>query len=101
MPIGKNALKRVENNGYSKVNSGAPDMENSEVVEQVSPATTEEVAEKKPAAKKATAKKCVAKKSTKKAAPKAAAPKAEKIEKLGKDVEPSIAVGEKLPFYLL
>ena len=29
MPIGKNALKRVTNNGYSKVASEAPDMENS------------------------------------------------------------------------
>ena len=29
MPIGKNAIKRVENNGYSKVKSSAPDMENS------------------------------------------------------------------------
>lgn len=33
MPIGKNAIKRVENNGYSKVESHAPDMENSVVVE--------------------------------------------------------------------
>ena len=31
MPIGKNSLKRVTNNGYSKVASSAPDMENSEV----------------------------------------------------------------------
>lgn len=32
MPIGKNAIKRVENNGYSNVKSSAPDMENSEIV---------------------------------------------------------------------
>lgn len=32
MPVGKNALKRVTNNGYSKVEVSAPDMENSEVV---------------------------------------------------------------------
>ena len=32
MPIGKNAVKRVENNGYSKVQSSAPDMENSNVI---------------------------------------------------------------------
>ena len=31
MPIGKNAIKRVSNNGYSKVASAAPDMENSTV----------------------------------------------------------------------
>ena len=33
MPIGKNAIKRVENNGYSNVASSAPDMENSIVAE--------------------------------------------------------------------
>lgn len=33
MPIGKNAIKRVENGGYSKVQTSAPDMENSSVVE--------------------------------------------------------------------
>ena len=32
MPIGKNAIKRVENNGYSKVETSAPDMENSHVI---------------------------------------------------------------------
>ena len=49
MPIGKNALKRVSNNGYSNVNTSAPDMENSEVVENKAPVT-----EEKPATKKAT-----------------------------------------------
>ena len=29
MPIGKNAINRVKNNGYSKVETSAPDMENS------------------------------------------------------------------------
>lgn len=33
MSIGKNAIKRVENNGYSNVTSSAPDMENSVVSE--------------------------------------------------------------------
>ncbi len=32
MPIGKNAIKRVENNGYSNVKTTAPDMENSSVI---------------------------------------------------------------------
>ena len=32
MPVGKNALKRVTNNGYSKVAVSAPDMENSEII---------------------------------------------------------------------
>ncbi|MFQ7079409.1 MAG: hypothetical protein ACLRSW_16575 [Christensenellaceae bacterium] len=43
MPIGKNAIKRVENNGYSNVASSAPDMENGIVAEpareQAAPAT--------------------------------------------------------------
>jgi hypothetical protein len=34
MPIGKNALKRVSNNGYSKVNTSAPDMEDSVITEE-------------------------------------------------------------------
>ncbi len=62
MPIGKNAIKRVSNNGYSKVASAAPDMENSTV----------EV-EKKADAKKAEVKKAAPvsnKTATKKAAPK-------------------------------
>ena len=33
MPIGKNAIKRVENNGYANLKSEAPDMENSTVVQ--------------------------------------------------------------------
>ena len=37
MPIGKNALKRVTNNGYSKVAVSAPDMEHSEVVADPTP----------------------------------------------------------------
>ncbi len=32
MPIGKNSLKRVTNNGYSSVKTSAPDMENSTVI---------------------------------------------------------------------
>ena len=35
MPVGKNALKRVSNNGYSKVNTSAPDMEHSVVADPV------------------------------------------------------------------
>lgn len=95
MPIGKNAIKRVENNGYSKVKSTAPDMENSEVVVAVepAPAVVEPVpapvksAEKKPAAKKPTAKKPAAKKAP--------------VKKAGKSVESAISLGQDLPFYLL
>lgn len=51
MPIGENAIKRVENNGYSKVSTACPDMENSTVVSAAEP---EKKAAKKsePAAKK-------------------------------------------------
>ena len=37
MPIGKNAIKRVENNGYSKVKTTAPDMENSVIAKVEEP----------------------------------------------------------------
>ena len=33
MPIGKNSIKRVANNGYSAVKTSAPDMENSTEVQ--------------------------------------------------------------------
>ena len=67
MSIGKNAIKRVENNGYSKVNTAAPDMENSSVAEEVATETpVVETPAKKPAAKKSPAKKSAAKKCTKK-----------------------------------
>lgn len=34
MPIGKNSIKRVKNNGYSAVKTEAPDMENSVIVKE-------------------------------------------------------------------
>ena len=98
MPIGKNALKRV-NNGYSNVKTTAPDMEHSEIWEPEVKKT-----EKKPAEKKSTAK------STSKTAPKSAPKKAEKkadnkSDKLVKDSHPDgfvrFAFGEDLPVYLL
>ena len=76
MPIGKNAIKRVENNGYSKVKTSAPDMENSNVIAKtdeqvvekliapVEEKTAAKAAAKKPAAKKAPAKKTACKKAT-------------------------------------
>ena len=64
MPIGKNSIKRVTNNGYSKVATKAPDMENSTVIANPAPEvievmipSSEDIAPKKPAAKKAAAKK--------------------------------------------
>lgn len=78
MPIGKNAIKRVTNNGYSSTKTSAPDMENSVVIEE--PKAAEEkkaaVVEKSLSPK---AKKTVSKKTPTKAAPvKKNVPKAEK-----------------------
>lgn len=71
MPIGKNAIKRVANNGYSNVKTSAPDMENSEVTVK-----TEAVAEiKKAAPKKVAAPKTIKASPKKKETVKAAAPK--------------------------
>ena len=97
MPIGKNAIKRVENNGYSKVKTDAPDMENSHVIANpdaqvvekmiapVEKATAAKATAKKPAAKKAPAKKPAAKK--------VAAPAKNGFERVG--------CGEDMPYYLL
>ena len=96
MPIGKNAIKRVENNGYSKVKTSAPDMENSNVIAKpdeqvvekliapVEEKTAAKAAAKKPAAKKAPAKKPVAKKT---------APEKDGFVRVG--------CGEDMPYYLL
>ena len=63
MPIGKNSIKRVTNNGYSKVTSKAPDMENSVALEEskeiketpkAQPAEAKKTAQKAPAARKST-----------------------------------------------
>lgn len=86
MPIGKNSIKRVTNNGYSKVATKAPDMENSTVIANPAPEvievmipSSEDIAPKKPAAKKA-------------------APKSETNERNG---EGYINLGGELPIYLL
>ena len=90
MPIGKNAIKRVENTGYSQVKTTAPDMENSNVIakpdEQVVEKIIEPVAQataKKTAAKKPTAKKPACKKAVK------------------KDGFTRTGLGEDMPYYLL
>ena len=100
MPIGKNAIKRVENNGYSKVKTSAPDMENSNVLANPDPqvieklvAPVEAVTEEKATPAK---KKCAAKKSATKKAPakKAAKP-------VEKDGFVRVEVGTDMPYYLL
>ena len=87
MPIGKNAIKRVENNGYSKVQSTAPDMQNSHVIAAPDAQVVEKIVE--PIVKKTASKKVPAKKS----APKKATAK--------KDGFVRFAFGEDLPYYLM
>lgn len=67
MPIGKNSLKRVTNNGYSSVKTSAPDMENSEIVSEVKPTAPKTTAPAKSAPKKpaSTAKKTESAKTAK------------------------------------
>lgn len=106
MPIGKNAIKRVENNGYSKVKTAAPDMENSSVIPNISEEVMEKMVkpvEKKTAAKKAApAKKPVAKKAEPaKKADSAKKPAAKKAPVAKKDNFASVSVGNDLPYYLL
>ncbi|MBQ3234759.1 MAG: hypothetical protein IJA97_01200 [Clostridia bacterium] len=83
MSIGKNAIKRVENNGYSKVKTEAPDMINSTVIGATDPQVInmiEKSVEKKPVAKATTAKKTTstAKKAT------SSKPVAQKVEEVKK-----------------
>ena len=93
MPIGKNSIKRVANNGYSNVKTNAPDMQNSTVIanlsEQVAevmlPKTEPEVKAASPEKKKFATKKTVAKKT----------------ETALKEGFIRCSFGEELPIYLL
>jgi hypothetical protein len=103
MPVGKNALKRVSNNGYSKVNTFAPDMEHS-VVDEHETAVKSEVKEpKKVATVKAEPKKNTAPKEKKPAVKKPAVKKAE--PKVETDTHPDgfvrYGLGSELPVHLL
>ncbi len=104
MPIGKNAIKRVENNGYSKVKSAAPDMENSHVIANPDPQVVEKLIApvaaatatvETPAA--ASTKKAPAKKTAKKPAAK----KAEPNTVAQKEGFVRVEVGNAMPYYLL
>ena len=111
MPIGKNAIKRVKNNGYSNVETSAPDMENSvianpdpQVIEKMVKPVEEKTA-KKAATKKTTAKKAPAKKEE--VAPVAEAPAKKPAKKPAakkapvKDGFARVEVGTQMPYYLL
>ena len=109
MPIGKNAINRVKNNGYSNVESKAPDMENSVIANpdsQVIEKMVKPVEEK--TAKKAPAKKTAAKKAPVKEAPVAEAPaKKTPAKKPAAKKAPvndgfkRVEVGGEMPYYLL
>ena len=89
MPIGKNAIKRVSNSGYSNVQTSAPDMENSVATTPEAPkAEAPKVEAPKVEAPVKTAPKKTAKKTTKKAEP----------TKQGFVI---LAIGDDLPYYLL
>jgi hypothetical protein len=89
MPIGKNAIKRVSNSGYSNVQTSAPDMENSVATTPEAPkAEAPKVEAPKVEAPVKTAPKKTAKKTVKKAEP----------TKQGFVI---LAIGDDLPYYLL
>ena len=94
MAIGKNAIKRVENNGYSKVQTNAPDMENSSVIANPDTQVVETLVApvEKATAKKTTSKKTTAKKPACKSACKSACKK---------DGFEKVEVGADMPYYLL
>ena len=93
MPVGKNSLKRVTNNGYSKVTTAAPDMDNSVVVTPEEPKEQIKVVELKVEPKKNTAPK-----TKKSATPK---PKTVKAEPQRPDGFVRCGLGQDLPVHLL
>lgn len=100
MPIGKNAIKRVENNGYSNVKTAAPDMENSHVIA----CPDQQVVEKLIApVEKATVKKTVAKPAAKKSEMKKPAVKKTVATKPAtqKNGFERVGLGSDMPYYLL
>lgn len=124
MSIGKNAIKRVENNGYSKVKTSAPDMENSSVIAAPDPQVTEKliapvetVAEKKTATRKprakksATTEKKTASKTPRNATKKSASnnpstegvPRQKRAHRRRKtqNENKGVQLGKDLPYYLL
>ena len=108
MPIGKNSIKRVSNNGYSKVQTDAPDMENSEIIAEKKPAAkkTTKVQAEKTAPKKAPVKKAAPKKSMEAEPDLSPVKTAERIiEKSAEAKERQgdgyINLGGELPYYLL
>ena len=105
MPVGKNSIKRAVSNGYSNVQTSAPDMEHSEVlVKEVKAETPVKApAAKKPAAKKACAtKKATPAKTQEKASEAKKAPAKKTVVKTAKkEGFARVEVGSEMPYYLL
>ena len=111
MPIGKNSIKRVANNGYSKVNTSAPDMDNSTVVEPISapvaPKKTTNSAPKPSAKMETKASGTAAKKTAKTSSQKTEGAKStQKVAPVSKKEELKTEkgycnFGDELPVYLL
>ena len=107
MPIGKNSIKRVANNGYSNVKSTAPDMENSTVEEKKQDKKAAPVPkakdEKTAAAKKSTAVKKAAPKKSMESEPELAPVNTLKkvTEKTEEKKGDYVNLGGDLPYYLL
>ena len=97
MPIGKNAIKRVTNSGYSNVQTSAPDMENSTIAK----AEEAKVEEPKIEAPKAQAPATTPEVAPKKTAPKKTAKKPVKKSEPTKQGFVHLAIGDDLPYYLL
>ena len=106
MPIGKNAIKRVEINGYLKVKTSAPDMENSCVL----PSPAEEAVEKLIAPVEETVKKKAVKTSVKTVKNSKVNTSSKKTVSSQKTANKSVktkngfervSFGEDLPYYLL
>lgn len=106
MPIGKNSIKRVTNNGYSKVTTSAPDMENSVAIEEKKvtkkePSAVEPVA-KKPAAKPTAVKNTATVSNKKPSVKKPVKPKEATVNTEEKKENTSyVNLGRDLPNYLL
>ncbi len=104
MPIGKNSIKRVANNGYSNVKTAAPDMENSEIVKgktSAAKSTAKKSQPTKTAVKKETPKTQV-RSSAKTPAQKASSPEIKKEQSVtNKKSDTAVRLGDDMPAYLL
>ena len=104
MPIGKNSIKRVANNGYSKVKSEAPDMENSTQLASAPAATDEAQPPKEAKAPELVAYELIEEKMKPRATSRKKTGAGKSAPKKKEEDSPSpsyINVGRDLPTYLL